>query len=33
MVAIGMSSMPPRVIGENVYLQAGGLSKLLKDLS
>jgi hypothetical protein len=28
-----MSSMPPRVIGENVYLQAGGLSKLLKDLS
>jgi hypothetical protein len=33
MVAISMSSMPPKVIGKNVYLQARGLSELSKDLS
>ncbi len=33
MLAIGMNSMPPKVIGENVYLQARGLYELSKDLS
>jgi hypothetical protein len=33
MLAIGMNSMPPKVIGENVYLQVRGLYELSKDLS
>jgi len=31
MVAIGMSPMPPKVIGRDACLQTKGLSKLLKD--
>jgi len=31
MVAIGMSPMPPKVIGRDVCLQTKGLSKLSKD--
>ncbi len=32
-VVIGMSSMSPKIIGENVYLQIKDLSELSKDLS
>jgi hypothetical protein len=32
MVAIGMSPMPPKVIGRETYLWARGLSGLSKDL-